>query len=115
GHDTRRDLAAATKKAGEGGLGTMKKIVTGLCVMVALLALTVTTYGATGAPAEEQAAEGTTEVASAGAGWAKAGGAIGAGLVLIGGGLGIGWIGGSAVEAIARQPEAGGAIFQNMI
>ncbi len=41
--------------------------------------------------------------------------AIGAGLALIGGGLGIGRIGGSAVEAIARQPEAGGQIFQTMI
>ncbi len=42
-------------------------------------------------------------------------GAIGAGLVLIGGGLGIGRIGGSAVESIARQPEAAGAISTAMI
>ena len=48
-------------------------------------------------------------------GHAKAGAAIGAGLVIIGGGRGIGNIGGNAVSAIARQPEAGGAIFQNMI
>ena len=48
-------------------------------------------------------------------GVAKAGAAIGAGLVIIGGGKGIGNIGGNAVAAIARQPEAGGAIFQNMI
>ncbi len=41
--------------------------------------------------------------------------AIGAGLALIGGGLGIGKIGGGAVEAVARQPEAGGQIFQTMI
>jgi len=45
----------------------------------------------------------------------KAGAAIGAGLVIMGGGKGIGNIGGNAVQAIARQPEAGGAIFQNMI
>lgn len=45
----------------------------------------------------------------------KLGGALGAGLALIGGGLGIGRIGGSAVEAIARQPEAGGAIQTAMI
>lgn len=43
------------------------------------------------------------------------GAAIGAGLVIIGGGLGIGRIGGSAVEAIARQPEAGGRIFTTML
>ena len=40
---------------------------------------------------------------------------IGMGLVIIGAGLGIGRIGGSAVEAIARQPEAGGRIGTNMI
>ena len=42
-------------------------------------------------------------------------GAVGAGLVLIGGGLGIGRIGGSAVESIARQPEAAGQISTAMI
>jgi F-type H+-transporting ATPase subunit c len=41
--------------------------------------------------------------------------AIGAGLAVVGGGIGIGLIGKGAVEAIARQPEAGGAIGQNMI
>jgi len=40
---------------------------------------------------------------------------IGAGLAVIGCSLGIGKIGGSAVEAIARQPEAGGRIFTSMI
>lgn len=45
----------------------------------------------------------------------KLGGALGAGLALIGGGLGIGRIGGSAVEAIARQPEAGAAVQTAMI
>ena len=40
---------------------------------------------------------------------------IGAGLALIGGGLGIGRIGGNAVEATARQPEMAGRIFINMI
>lgn len=40
---------------------------------------------------------------------------IGVGLVILGAGLGIGRIGGSAVEAIARQPEAGGRIGTNMI
>lgn len=43
------------------------------------------------------------------------GGAIGAGLAVIGGGLGIGRIGGSAVESMARQPEAAGQISTAMI
>ncbi len=41
--------------------------------------------------------------------------AIGAGLAVIGIGLGIGQIGGKAMEAIARQPEALGDIRSNMI
>ena len=45
----------------------------------------------------------------------RLGGPVGAGLVLIGGGLGIGKVAGSACEAIARQPEAGGRIFTSMI
>ena len=44
-----------------------------------------------------------------------AGAAIGMGLAGIGGGRGIGQIGGSAVEGIARQPEARGPIGTNMI
>jgi F-type H+-transporting ATPase subunit c len=45
----------------------------------------------------------------------KLGGAIGAGLAIIGGAAGIGRIGGSAVESIARQPEAAGPISNAMI
>jgi F-type H+-transporting ATPase subunit c len=41
--------------------------------------------------------------------------AVGAGLAVVGGGLGIGLIGKGAVESIARQPEARGPIVQNMI
>lgn len=41
--------------------------------------------------------------------------AIGAGLAVIGGGLGIGLVGKSALESIARQPEAAGPIGTNMI
>ncbi len=40
---------------------------------------------------------------------------IGAGLAAIGAGLGIGRIGGSAMEAIARQPEASGKIQSAML
>jgi len=41
--------------------------------------------------------------------------AIGAGLAVIGAGIGIGRIGGSAMDAIARQPEAVGKIQTAMI
>lgn len=40
---------------------------------------------------------------------------LGAGLIVLGAGLGIGKIGGSAMEAIARQPEASGKIQGAMI
>ena len=49
-----------------------------------------------------------------GAGIAVIGAGLGIGAV-IGAGLGIGKIGGSAVDAIARQPEASGKIFSQMI
>jgi F-type H+-transporting ATPase subunit c len=41
--------------------------------------------------------------------------AIGAGLAVIGAGIGIGKIGGSALEAMARQPELAGKIQTVMI
>ncbi len=41
--------------------------------------------------------------------------AVGAGLAVIGAGIGIGQIGAKAMEAIARQPEAVGDIRANMI
>ncbi|HKW08764.1 MAG TPA: ATP synthase F0 subunit C [Gemmatimonadaceae bacterium] len=42
--------------------------------------------------------------------WAMLGAGIGAGLATIGAGIGIGRIGGSATEAMARQPEIAGTI-----
>ena len=55
------------------------------------------------------------QAAVAGAGLSKLGAALGAGLAVIGAGIGIGRIGGSAMEGIARQPEASGDIRMNMI
>jgi len=49
------------------------------------------------------------------ASYSKMGAAIGAGLSAIGAGIGIGRIGGSAMESIARQPESVGDIRANMI
>jgi len=46
---------------------------------------------------------------------AKAGAVIGAGFAAMGAGIGIGKIGGSALESIARQPEAKGDIASNII
>ncbi len=43
------------------------------------------------------------------------GAGLAVGFAVLGAGLGIGRIGGSAVEAIARQPEMAGKIFINMI
>lgn len=48
-------------------------------------------------------------------GWGAIGGPIGAGLAVLGGALGIGRIGGSAVEAMARQPEMANQISTAMI
>jgi len=55
------------------------------------------------------------QATAAGAGLAKLGAGLGAGLAVIGAGLGIGKIGASAMEGIARQPEAAGDIRMNMI
>ena len=55
------------------------------------------------------------QATAAAVGVSKLGAAIGAGLAVIGAGLGIGKIGGSAMEAIARQPEVSGDIRMNMI
>ena len=53
--------------------------------------------------------------AAAGASLGKFGAAIGAAIAVIGAALGIGKIGSSAMEAIARQPEAAGDIRMSMI
>lgn len=53
--------------------------------------------------------------AAAGVGISKLGAAIGAGIAVLGAGIGIGKIGGSAMEAMARQPEASGDLRMNMI
>ena len=49
------------------------------------------------------------------AGWGAAGAAVGAGLAVLGAGIGIGNIGGNATQATARQPEASGQVFLQML
>jgi len=94
---------------------TMKKF----ALIGAVTLLASLTLAAPAAAADDETTTATAAAAEAGsglgAGLAGLGAAIGAGLVIIGGAKGIGNIGSSAVESIARQPEAGGAIFQNMI
>lgn len=46
---------------------------------------------------------------------AKLGAAIGAGIAAVGAGLGIGRIGGQAMDAMARQPEKIGELRSSMI
>ena len=48
-------------------------------------------------------------------GLARFGAVIGGGVAVVGAALGIGKLAGKAVEAIARQPEAGGRIFTSMV
>ena len=55
------------------------------------------------------------QAAAAGVGLSKLGAALGDGLAVIGAGIGIGKIGGSAMEGIARQPEASGGISMTII
>lgn len=55
------------------------------------------------------------QAAAAGVGVSKLGAALGAGIAVLGAGVGIGKIGSSAMEAIARQPEAAGDIRMSMI
>jgi len=60
-----------------------------------------------------RAAEHATFLTSSGAAWL--GGAIGAGLAIMGGAAGIGRIGGSAGESVARQPAAAGQVRSNFV
>jgi F-type H+-transporting ATPase subunit c len=54
----------------------------------------------------QTAATSATYTTSYAGAWAMLGAAIGAGLAVIGAGIGIGRIGGQATEAMARQPAA---------
>jgi F-type H+-transporting ATPase subunit c len=62
-----------------------------------------------------QASEAVAAAAASASGLAKAGGALGAGIAAIAAGIGVGNIGKSALESIARQPEAANDIRANMI
>ncbi len=65
--------------------------------------------------AQEESSNGFSTGLFDARGAAAFGATIGAGLVIIGGAKGISRIGGSAVESMARQPEASGSINVAMI
>ncbi|MFT4593257.1 MAG: F-type H+-transporting ATPase subunit c [Phycisphaerales bacterium] len=68
------------------------------------------------AVAQDAAGDSAEALAKASASGLKGiGGGLAAGIGALGAGVGIGRIGGSAVEAIARQPEMAGSIGTNMI
>ena len=94
------------KRFGKIGLGL---IALGLTVMTAAPALAQEhgTQGATSGSGSSAVFPGVTA--------SHLGGAIGAGIAVMGGAAGIGRIGGSAVESMARQPEASGNISTAMI
>jgi F-type H+-transporting ATPase subunit c len=74
------------------------------------------TCGSALAQPEQAPAGAVSEVKSdIGRGLGILGACIGAGLAVVGGAIGIARIGGNTVEAIARQPEASGAMFAPMI
>jgi F-type H+-transporting ATPase subunit c len=65
--------------------------------------------------AQEEPVEGEAAAATADGFSMNLGSALGAGIVIVGAGLGIGRIGGQAVEGMSRQPEAAGSIQTAMI
>jgi F-type H+-transporting ATPase subunit c len=75
----------------------------------------ITTQAATQASQVVTQATESGGIGNLGVGLGAAGIMIGSGIGIAGAARGIGNIGGSAVEAIARQPEAKGSIGTNMI
>jgi F-type H+-transporting ATPase subunit c len=95
-------------------------VVLGLAAAPVLAALPgLPEEGAAGEEAPAQKAAATPAPAAAAApaatAWIVLGGAFGSGLIIIGAGYGIGKIGSSAVESMARQPEVAGNINTAMI
>jgi F-type H+-transporting ATPase subunit c len=83
-------------------------------IMLVLFAAMYILVGASSVAMAQEESGFTTGLFDAG-GAAAFGAAIGAGLVIIGGARGISRIGASAVESMARQPEASGSINVAMI
>ncbi|MEX0774888.1 MAG: ATP synthase F0 subunit C [Phycisphaeraceae bacterium] len=86
-------------------------------VVVGALALAAVLFTAAPAMAQEAptVAQGSSWVFPSGDQTKAFGVAIGMGVMVLGAALGIGRIGGSAVESMARQPEAAARIFTAML
>jgi F-type H+-transporting ATPase subunit c len=87
----------------------LMSIVAGVVMMFAAIPPANAQDAGAAAPAAEHGTGLTTDGAR------KLGAGLGVGLAVIGCGIGIGRIGGSATEAIARQPESAGPINNAMI
>lgn len=81
-------------------------------VRIGLLCLVVM---AVASPAMAQAPAAAVPAVTAPAFSMNLGAAVGAGIIILGAALGIGRIGGQAVEGMSRQPEAAGSIQTGMI
>lgn len=88
----------------------MIKFCFGLLALMLMVALTANV-----AYAQETAGGAAGEAAVKQVGPMNLGAAVGAGLVILGAGLGIGRIGTAAVESMSRQPEVAGQIQTAMI
>jgi F-type H+-transporting ATPase subunit c len=88
------------------------------CIQVLLIALgmmLIVSPAMAQAPAAPAGAAPAATNASNGATSFIFTGAVGAGLVAIGSGLGIGKLAGNGLEAMARQPEVAGNIFTGLL
>jgi F-type H+-transporting ATPase subunit c len=97
---------------------TMSKSWTWMVLLgLVLLASSATALAQPPAPAEGGAAGAAAVSANdaMGKGFAIIGACLGAGLSALGGAYGIGRIGQSCMESVARQPEAAGTMFAPMI
>jgi F-type H+-transporting ATPase subunit c len=91
----------------------VNKFSTILVLCVAVLLMVAPAFAA---DAEKDPAAGTTPAVAAAPGFSmNLGAAFGSGLVILGAGLGIGRIGATATESMARQPEVAGKIQGAMI
>ncbi len=86
-----------------------------ICTYLGLAVIAVVALGGTAAHAAEANVPVMSLIGDIGAGLKAVGIGLGLGLVVIGGGKGIGNIGSSAVESMARQPEAAKDISGAMV
>jgi F-type H+-transporting ATPase subunit c len=92
----------------------VNKMIRVTMTMLALMLLASPVFADETAPgADEPVVETGAEVAASNL--LKSLAAVGAGIVILGAGFGIGRIGGQAVEGMSRQPEAAGSIQTAMI